>query len=198
MFRCFVKGCVYIFLRIFFRVKIKGQENIEKGKPYILCANHSSNWDPVFLYAMTKRELYMMAKVELFKNAFIKWFGRKMNVFPVKRGKMDIESMKYSLKILKENNILAIFPEGTRNGLKKNGKAQNGTAYLAIRTGVQVVPVGISGKYKPFSKITLNYGKPLDFSEYKSNKPEKEVLEKVSQEIMNNIVELQNNVDDKK
>ena len=63
---------------------------------------------------------------------------------------------------------------------------------MALRTGVPVIPVGIIGDMKPFHKVTLNYGKPLDFSEYKSSKPEKEVLEKVSQEIMDNIIMLTN------
>ena len=85
-----------------------------------------------------------------------------------------------------------LFPEGTRNGMSKNGRAQNGAAFMALRTGVPVIPVGIIGDMKPFHKVTLNYGKPLDFSEYKSNKPEKEVLEKVSQEIMDNIIMLTN------
>ena len=131
-----------------------------------------------------------MAKAELFKNNFIKWFGKVTCVFPVKRGMRDIESIKHSLKLLNDGEILVIFPEGTRNGLEKNGKAENGVAYLALRTGVPVIPVGIQGELKPFKKVKLNYGKPLDFSEYKTNKPDKELLDKVSKEIMDNIIML--------
>lgn len=183
MLRIFVKWCVKIFTLILFRVKTYGQENIEKDKPYIMCANHTSNWDPPILYTATKREMYMMAKEELFVNKFVSWFGKKMNIFPVKRGKQDIDSIKTSLKVLKENKILAIFPEGTRNGIKKNGKIQNGVAYLAARSGVDVIPVKIEGDFKPFSKVKLYYGKPLDFSKYKSKKPEKETLDLISDEI---------------
>ena len=183
MFRIFVKTCVRIFTLLLFRVKTEGQENIEKDKPYILCANHTSNWDPVFLYTATKREMYMMSKEELFVNKFIYWFAGKMNVFPVKRGKQDIESIKKSLKVLKDKKILAIFPEGTRNGIKKNGKIQNGPAYLAARSGIEVIPVRIEGNFKPFSKVVLHYGKPLDFSKYQSKKPEKETLDLISSEI---------------
>ena len=183
MFRIFVKTSVRIFTLLLFRVKTVGQENIEKDKPYILCANHTSNWDPVFLYTATKREMYMMSKEELFVNKFIYWFAGKMNVFPVKRGKQDIESIKKSLKVLKDKKILAIFPEGTRNGIKKNGKIQNGPAYLAARSGIEVIPVRIEGNFKPFSKVVLHYGKPLDFSKYQSKKPEKETLDLISSEI---------------
>lgn len=183
MLRIFVKWCVKIFTLILFRVKTYGQENIEKNKPYIICANHTSNWDPPILYTATKREMYMMAKEELFVNKFVSWFGKKMNIFPVKRGKQDIDSIKTSLKVLKDNKILAIFPEGTRNGIKKNGKIQNGVAYLAARSGVDVIPVKIEGDFKPFRKVKLYYGKPLDFSKYQSKKPEKETLDLISDEI---------------
>lgn len=183
MVRLFVKYCVRIFTLILFRVKTYGQENIEKGKPYIMCANHTSNWDPPILYSATKREMYMMAKEELFKNKFIYWFADKTNIFPVKRGKQDIESIKKSLKVLKDNKILAIFPEGTRNGIQKRGKIQNGPAYLAARSGVQVIPVKIEGSFKPFTKVRLYYSKPLDFSQYQSKKPEKETLDTISSEI---------------
>lgn len=193
MFRKIVVGLIHTFSLIVFRVTVKGQkENVPKEGAYIMCANHTSNWDAPILVSSTKRMLYVMAKQELFKNNFIKWFAKCMGVFPVKRGGMDIESLKFSLKILKQGDILMIFPEGTRHGMAKNGKAQNGAAFMALRAGVPVIPVGIQGKMKPFHQVKLNYGKPLDFSEYKSNKPEKEVLEKVSKEIMDKIVMLTN------
>ena len=187
MVRVIVKFLVRIFTLVVFRVQTYGQENIEKDKPYIMCANHTSNWDPPILYTATKREMYMMAKEELFRNKFIYWFANKTNIFPVKRGKKDIESIKKSIKVLNDNKILAIFLEGTRNGIIKNGKIQNGPAYLAARTGVQVIPVKIEGNFKPFTKVRIYYGKPLDFSNYKSKKPERETLDLISNKITEEI-----------
>ena len=192
MIRKIVITLLRIFLLITFRIKKVGQENIKKEGAYIICANHRSNWDPPILVSSIKRVSYIMAKEELFKNNFIKWIAKKCCVFPVKRGKMDLESVKFALKVLKDEQILVIYPEGTRNGMEKNGKAQNGTAFMALRTGVPVIPVGIQGTLKPFHKVTLNFGKPLDFSEYKTNKPDKELLDKVSKEIMDNIIMLTN------
>ena len=95
--------------------------------------------------------------------------------------------MKRSLKVLSNNEGLGLFPEGTRHGLEKGVKVKNGAAFMALRTGKKIVPVGVKvGR----NKIVINYGKPLDYSEYKSKNPEKEVLEKVTTEMMNNIVEL--------
>ena len=103
-----------------------------------------------------------------------------------------MEAMKRCLKRLKDNEILGIFTEGTRRGLEKGAKVQNGAAYMAIKAKAKVVPVGIQGSFKPFTKVTLNFGKPLDFSKYHSKTPEKEDLEKVSEIIMNNIIQLTN------
>ena len=192
MLRKIVIFLVYIFNLVVFRVEKNGEENIKEKGAYLICANHRSNWDAPILVSNLKRKVYVMAKAELFKNKFIKWFGRKCCVFPGKRGMRDIESIKYSLNLLKDGEILVIFPEGTRNGMEKNGKAQNGVAYMAIRTGVPVIPVGIQGEMKPFKKVKLNIGEPLDFSQYKTNKPEKEILDKVSKEIMDNIIMLTN------
>lgn len=195
MIRAIVLVLVRTFSYIVFRVKKVGKENVPKTGAYIMCANHTSNWDAPILVSCTNRKMHVMAKAELFKNKFIYWFAEKCCVFPVKRGGMDIESMKHSLKVLKDGEILMLFPEGTRHGMNKNGKAQNGAAFMTLRTGKPVIPVGIQGVMKPFHKVTLNYGKPLDFSEFKSNKPEKEVLDKVSKEIMDNIIMLTKNED---
>ena len=160
---------VHLACIIYFNLKIVGKENVPKEGAYILCANHKSNWDPPLVVSSIKRKMYVMAKQELFKNKFIHWFGEKCCVFPVKRGKKDLESIKYALK---------------------NGKAQNGAAFLALKTGTPVIPVGVKGEFKFRHKVTITYGKPIDFSKYKEDKPEKEILDEVSKEIMDNIIML--------
>lgn len=183
---------VHIFSVIVFRVKTIGQENIPTDGAYIMCANHQSNWDAPILASSTKRKMHIMAKEEMFKTKFTRWFLEKCLVFPVKRGKMDLDSIKHSLKVLKEKQILMLFPEGTRKGMSKNGKSQNGAAFMTLRTGVPVIPVAIIGKMKPFHKVIIKYGKPMDFSQNKTNKPEKDLLDQVSKEIMDSIIMLTN------
>ena len=95
----------------------------------------------------------------------------------VKRDSKEVKAIKESLKTLKNGDCLALFPEGTRNGLEK------------VRSGAKVVPCGIKGGTKENRKVTITYGKPLDFSKYKGAK-DKETLDKVTKEIMDNIISL--------
>lgn len=187
-----IKGIVHFVSIILFRIEKNGEENIKDGVPYILCANHKSNWDPLVIGSCTKRKVCFMAKAELFKNPFFKMLANTFGIISVKRGAHDLESIKKSLKALKENEIIGIFPEGTRNGLAKNIKVKTGATFLALRAGVKIIPVGIEGDYKIFHKVKINYGKPLDYSEYYSKNPEKETLEKLTEEIMNSIIMLTN------
>ncbi len=188
-----VVGAILKFLyQVIFRVKTKGTQNVPKEGPFILCGNHVSFIKVPVMYFYTPRKVHFIGKAELFQNPILNWLGHIFEVIPVKRGKQDVDSMKKCLRTLKEDEPLAIFPEGTRNGIQKKVKVKTGAAYMALRTGVKIVPVGIYVSPKPFPKIILNYGKPLDYSQYQSKNPEKEVLEKVTQEMMDNIITLTN------
>ena len=112
-----------------------------------------------------------------------------MKQFLFKRDEKDLFAIKQSLKDLKEGKCIALFPEGTRNGLEKGEKVKDGVAFFAVRSGAKVVPCGIKGGTKENHKITITYGKPLDYSQYKGSK-DKEVLDKITNEIMENIISL--------
>ena len=189
----FLKGFANILAHIFYRIKIIGKENIPDEGAYILCGNHLHAFDSVFLVANTKRKIHFIAKAELFKHWFMRWIEKPFGLIRVDRNKtQDIESMKKSLKVLKDGEILGIFPEGTRNGLAKNVEVKNGVAYFTVKTGVKVIPVGIKGSFKLFSKVTYNIGQPMDFSEYFGRKPNKEDLDNITNVIMDTIIKLTN------
>lgn len=195
MIRAFIKFVLKITTLFLFRVKVIGKENIENKKAYILCPNHISNWDPPTLVAAIKRnDLYVLAKEELFINSFVKWIAKKTKILPVKRGKQDVGILKTSVKFLKANNMILIFPEGTRNGIAKKGKIQNGAVLMSLMSGAEIIPIGIQSKrvYKPFSKVKINIGKPMSFEEYKSEKGNKSVLDELSKNVMNEIIRLTN------
>ena len=189
--RATIKGLLRAFYKIVFRLKKVNEENVPMNEPTIICANHLNIWDAVGLVVCSKRRIRFIAKEDLFNNKFLNWLGHIFDVIPIKRGMRDLDSMKICLKALKNGETLGIFPEGTRRGLAKGAKVQNGAAYMALKTKVKVVPVGIQGDFKPFSRTILNYGKPLDFTT--DNKvPEKEKLDKATKDIMDNIIMLTN------
>ena len=188
-FKKFVLAVIYVYYVIVHRIKVEGKENIPKDGALIFCGNHRSFLDPPLIKITAKRETFFLAKASLYKNPLLAFLGWVFEVIPVKKEDgNDVNSIKASLKHLKKSECIALFPEGTRNGLAKGEKVKDGAAFFAVRTGAKVVPIGISGTMKPFCKLTIRYGKPLDFSNV--NKDDKEALEKVTEEIMKNILAL--------
>ena len=116
--------------------------------------------------------------------------AKVFGVYPVKQNSADLGAIKTSLKVLKNEELLLIYPEGTRNGLERGKPLKNGPMTIAIKAGVPIVPVGIKGSFKVFSKITINIGKPIDFSKYKEQINDKEVLSKLTKELMDEIIRL--------
>lgn len=181
----FVEGILFIYCKIVYRLKIVGTENIP-DEQVIFCANHRSFIDPPIIKVTCKRDVRFLAKESLAKNKFFGFLGWVFDVIYVKRDSKDISALKNTLSCLKKGESIALFPEGTRNGLEKGESVKDGAAFFAIKSGVKVVPVGISGEIKPFHKLTVTYGKPIDFSIYKDPK-DKEELELVTNKIMEEI-----------
>lgn len=121
--RVIVKGFANICFHLFYRVDIKGVENIPETGGAILCSNHIHALDSVLYVTRIKRMIYAMAKEELFNTKFKNWFMRAMGVFPVKRDSVaSEEAIETAITHLHDGDLLAIFPEGTRNGLAKGVK----------------------------------------------------------------------------
>lgn len=194
--RKIVKAFLRGLYKIFYRVKVIDEENLvnaaKENNGCIICANHLNALDAVAVVVFSKEKIRFIGKHDLARIGAYRWLEHLFDVIPIKRGKQDMEAMKRCLKALKNGEILAIFPEGTRRGMAKNVKVKNGAAFMAIRSGKPVVPVGISGSFKPFTKIYIKYGKPIDMSKYKTKNKleEKELQEKATEEIMNNIIML--------
>lgn len=187
--RGIVIGAIYAYCKVVHRVKIIGKENIPQEGPVIICGNHRTYLDPPLIEATCGRYARFLAKEELTKNPFLAFLGVVFDAILVKRDSKEVTAIKESLKTLKNGQCLALFPEGTRNGLEKGEAVKDGAAFFAVRSGAKVVPCGIKGGEKGNRKVTITYGKPLAFSEYKGAK-DKETLDKVTKEIMDNIIEL--------
>ena len=188
--RAIIKGVLSCLYHIAFRVKITGLENLELNEGFIICANHINYLDAAGIVLLNKKKIRFVAKSDLYRFPPISFLGHIFDVIPIKRGKNDLASIKMCLKALKNNEILGIFPEGTRKEMEKNVKIKNGAVFLAEKAKVKIVPVGISGKFKAFSKVYINYGKPIDIMASKTDNPD--WIDEASKEIMNQIVMLTN------
>lgn len=188
--RIIIKFIFKIFAIIIYRPKILGKENIPEAGGAMLCPNHIHNLDAAVIVAMFKRKVNVLAKEELFKNRFLCWIADLFGIYPVKRGKADMQAIKTSLTLLKKDEILLMFPEGTRNGMAKGIKPKNGAVLIAATAKKPIIPIGIQGNFKPFTKVIINIGKPIDYSNLKEEVKDKEEATKLTQELMQEIVKL--------
>ncbi|MBM7552449.1 lysophospholipid acyltransferase family protein [Thalassobacillus pellis] len=161
--------CSVIFYPLY-RIKVVGRENIPKEGPVIICSNHISNVDPPVVGITSSRDIHFMAKEELFRKKIIGTILLNVNAFPVKRGMRDRNALRGGLKILEENKVLGLFPEGTRSKNGEVGEGLAGAGFFALRSTAWVVPCAIIGPYKPFKRLKVVYGPPIDMQSYRDGK----------------------------
>jgi len=188
--RVIVRSAIFIYCKIVYRVKIEGKENVPKNGALIFCGNHRNYLDAPLMVATAGRHVHFMAKEELRKVKFFAFLAFVFDAIFVKRDAKDIGAIKTSLKYLKDGACVALFPEGTRNGAEKGEDVKNGVSYFVLNSNSKVIPVGIKGGLKAFQKTVITYGKPMDFEEERKNRKDKEVMKKVTEDIMKEIFEL--------
>lgn len=103
-----VKGAIYIWCKLYYRVEIIGLENIPKNEPLIFCGNHRTYLDPPLMVATAKRDVKFLAKEDLYKNKFLAFLGWVFEAIPVKRDSKDISALKETLKALKKRKMYSI------------------------------------------------------------------------------------------
>ena len=180
---------------VHFSISCYGRENIpkEKGRLIIAC-NHISFADPAVIISRFPYSIHFIAKSELFENPVTAFFLSNLNAFPVRRGSSDRDALKYACKILDDGKILGIFPEGRRVRSAVPEKAKRGVAFIARRTGADVLPACLyldpkEDVFRP--KLTLRFGRVLKNSELFDGKNDKsEELQFASEKIMNTIEKL--------
>jgi 1-acyl-sn-glycerol-3-phosphate acyltransferase len=192
--------------RLLFRPSISGADNIPPSGPAILVSNHISAGETFLLPSMIKRRLTFPAKIELFqgrgfRGRVLNWFLKAIGQLPMDRtgGRASTTSMEGVLRVLREGNLLCIYPEGTRSPDGRLYKGKTGVARIVLQASVPVVPVGmIDTQLVPsrFFKIPtmrrpkIRIGKPMDFSAYAAAGNDRDVLRWITDEIMNAVMEL--------
>jgi len=131
-------------LRRWFRLRIEGASNVPRSGPVVVAMNHESALDVPLIVVACPRRIVFMAKRELFKNAFLSWWLRVLGGFRVDRDRFDLRAVRIALTVLRDGNVLGMYPEGTRSP----GELLpflDGATWVALLTGAPIVPCAISG-----------------------------------------------------
>ncbi|MFQ5656299.1 MAG: lysophospholipid acyltransferase family protein [Candidatus Methylomirabilales bacterium] len=181
-----------------FRFRVIGKEEVP-SEGVILAANHVSYVDPfIIAAALVERQLYFMAKEELFRSTFFGAILRDLHAFPVRRGHVDHSAIRHCLRLLGEGEALLMFPEGTRGDGTALLEAEEGIGLLAARSGSPLVPVYVEGTDKVLPRgrriprlrpVTVYFGPAMRVSD-ESRKMDRWDYRRLSEHAMKGIAEL--------
>ena len=163
-----VRGLMVPFMRIWWGLKITGADNIPAEGAAIVAPNHKSFWDAFFVAAATRRQVRFIGKSELFEGPWGKLLLR-LGAFPVRRGESDASAIETAAEILRQDGLLAMFPEGTRvRDPESLGDPRRGVGRLALDTNAVIVPAALAGTEKLFigpfprpRRVLLSFSEPI-------------------------------------
>lgn len=150
------------------RIRIEGAENIPATGPLVIIANHVNAFDPVVVALALHRPVHFLAKKELFKSRFGRWFLTKICCIPVDRDNTDRNALRSAVEVLKNGGILGVFPEGTRSLDGEMLPFKSGGSYIASQAPCTILPMAVNGTERllHFLKkpVTLKIGEPFPFA----------------------------------
>lgn len=158
-FYTFARGVVYLVSKLLYSVRYEGLEHIPEGG-FILCSNHISQFDPIFVAVKVKPQCFFMAKEELFRFKPLALLIRALGAFPVARGKGDTSAIEHSVELVKSGRVVAIFPEGHRSKTGELLKIKSGAVMVAAEAGCGILPCIIKKGRRRFLRrpVTVRYG----------------------------------------
>lgn len=144
--RNFLRWLIRLLIRAIARVEVRGYEHIPAEKGYLLASNHIGILDALMaFYALDQWDMYIPVAEKWEKNRFLNWLGKYFNFVFIDRFNPDIKAMRKLIRLMEEDNILAISPEGTRSRVGSLIEAKPGVTYLATKLNRPILPVGITG-----------------------------------------------------
>jgi 1-acyl-sn-glycerol-3-phosphate acyltransferase len=194
---------VGVLVRIFGGARIEGLEHVPRTGAFVLAANHASLADPPIIgWAVghrTGRVIHFMAKVEMRSWPVAGWLATQSGVIFVRRGERDRAAQTQALALLRGGSPVGMFPEGTRSTDGRLQPGRPGTAFLALRSGAPILPVGISGTHRLFPRgarfprrapMAVRVGPPFDIGHQPAGRLDRELLADGTNRIMAAIAEL--------
>jgi len=181
--REFARKLGKIVLPIAFSLNIRGKEHFPKRGPLLVVGNHTAIMESVMLYTLTPWQIEMLGSIDIPHERLTDLVSRFIGYIPIRRGRMERESMEQALDVLRQDGVIGIFPEG---GIWEAGgmTAQPGVAWLSYRSGAPVLPIGFSGTIGALGKalnfkrpkLTMNIGKLIPAAILPKGKPRKQLF----------------------
>jgi 1-acyl-sn-glycerol-3-phosphate acyltransferase len=181
---------IRLFLKVLWRYRRLGTEHVPMTGGVIIASNHAAYVDPPFLGAVTPRELFYLAKAELFSNALFGWLIKKYNAVPITRGAFDRKAINRAVELLKEGKALLLFPEGTRSREGGFLEPKLGVGRIALEAGVPIVPAYLHNTRRLRScllgkgRLVFAFGEPIGSDFLRKLPFDKTGYKKVVHEIM--------------
>ncbi len=196
LFYRFAKLMIGLALLVWTRKEVVGLKNVPKRGPVILASNHVNLLDPPLLAIVLPRRIVYMGKIELWKTPVIGPLYTLVGFIPVRRFEGDLAALRKAEKALRQNQVLGMFPEGTRSRKPGLGKGQPGTAIIALRSGAPIVPVAVTGtegvavprSFFRLTRVRVVFGKPFELP--KDRRLSTELVEQCTERIMKEIAAL--------
>ena len=159
-------------MRAWFGLRVRGAEHIPSSGPALIVSNHQSILDPPLIGGAMRRQIYFLAKAELFRIPVFGPLIRALHARPVRREGSDPRALRTAALLLKEGKALLVFPEGTRSLDGRLGEGKPGVGMLAVTSGAPVVPAYVSGTLEALpkgatwprrSQVSVSFGPALHF-----------------------------------
>lgn len=181
-----------LYLKLLYGYEIQGIENFCEDGPALVCGNHVTSLDVLFIAAKSKNAVRWMAKDSLFKFPPLAWLILKLGGYPLNKGTGRASAAKTAIRLIQQDQIIGIFPEGHRKKTseKVGYKIHAGAGMVALETGVKVYPVYISGGERLFKKATLKFGEPFAYPKEEGKAYTYSQYIEVSEDIMKRIYSL--------
>lgn len=148
----FVRGVCAVFCRVYLRMSVEGRSNLPTEGAYIISPVHRSYIDTLIAGSANTDRMRYLAKDSLWRSRPLGWFVSAMGGFPVSRGTADREALRRCIEVIEQGEALVLFPEGERKSGPTVQPLFDGAAYVASKTGVPIVPIGIGGSERAMPK----------------------------------------------
>lgn len=196
-----IRALVVALCRAWLRLGVSGSHNVPSNGAFILAPTHRSAVDIPIASAVTRRRMRFMGKDSLWKVKVVGSFFSALGAFPVTRGSADLEALKRCISVLQSGEPLVLFPEGTRRMGREVVDLFDGAAYISIKTGLPIIPVGIAGSEQVMQtgskmiwpkRCYAVVGKPIFPSQIDGKRASREEIASLTQQIQDSLQHLFN------